>query len=103
MKLCVYFFGDRRLDYFVVSERLLPRVTDVVIRSKVYGSDHCPLIMGLADHAQLPRLQYADDKPVNADNLKPVSDGLADHAQLPCLQDLDDKPVDDNLKPVNDE
>ena len=32
-----------RLDYFLVSESLLPRVKDVVIHDLVMGSDHCPL------------------------------------------------------------
>ncbi|CAG0943957.1 Exodeoxyribonuclease [Anaerolineae bacterium] len=32
-----------RLDYFLVSESLLPRVGDVVIHDKVMGSDHCPV------------------------------------------------------------
>jgi exodeoxyribonuclease-3 len=33
----------RRLDYFLVSERLLPQVKSCVIRSDVFGSDHAPL------------------------------------------------------------
>jgi len=32
-----------RLDYFLVSENLLPRVKDVVIYNEVMGSDHCPV------------------------------------------------------------
>jgi exodeoxyribonuclease-3 len=32
-----------RLDYFLVSENLLPRVKDVIIHSGVLGSDHCPV------------------------------------------------------------
>lgn len=32
-----------RLDYFLVSEGLLPRVKDVVIHDQVQGSDHCPV------------------------------------------------------------
>eukprot|EP00727_Mastigamoeba_balamuthi_P000048 m51a1_g1004 putative exodeoxyribonuclease iii (316) ;mRNA; f:585766-587797 len=32
-----------RLDYFVVSQRLLPKVTQIWRRPKVQGSDHCPL------------------------------------------------------------
>ncbi len=51
------FFWHRRLDYFVVSERLLPHVTDVVIRKDVFGSDHCPLVIGLTDHSHLPHTQ----------------------------------------------
>ncbi len=31
-----------RIDYFIVSRRLLPCVTDAAIRTEVYGSDHCP-------------------------------------------------------------
>lgn len=38
---------SRRLDYFVVSERLLKDVCDCVIRKDVYGSDHCPMVLGL--------------------------------------------------------
>lgn len=38
-----------RLDYFLVSQSLMDKVVDNVIRSEVYGSDHCPctLIMKL--------------------------------------------------------
>ena len=32
-----------RIDYFLVSERLLPRVTAAEIHSEVMGSDHCPV------------------------------------------------------------
>jgi len=32
-----------RLDYFLVSKALLPRVKDVVIHDDVSGSDHCPV------------------------------------------------------------
>ena len=32
-----------RIDYFVVSERLMERVEDSVIYSDVMGSDHCPV------------------------------------------------------------
>ena len=37
-----------RIDYFVVSERLMPQVTSASILTKVMGSDHCPveLILG---------------------------------------------------------
>ena len=37
-----------RLDYFVVSERLLKDVCDCVIRREVLGSDHCPLVLSLS-------------------------------------------------------
>lgn len=36
-----------RLDYFIISERLLPALCDNVIRDGVYGSDHCPLSLFL--------------------------------------------------------
>lgn len=32
-----------RLDYFLVSEALFPRVKDVVVFDEVTGSDHCPV------------------------------------------------------------
>ena len=32
-----------RIDYFLVSERLMGKVTDSLILSDVYGSDHCPV------------------------------------------------------------
>ncbi|XP_052866734.1 recombination repair protein 1 [Anopheles cruzii] len=36
-----------RLDYFIVSERLADKVTDNVMRTQVYGSDHCPVTLFL--------------------------------------------------------
>ena len=36
-----------RIDYFVVSDRLMPKVKDVTIRGDVFGSDHCPVILKL--------------------------------------------------------
>ena len=32
-----------RIDYFVVSDRLRPRVLDAVIHTDILGSDHCPV------------------------------------------------------------
>ena len=32
-----------RLDYFLISRALLPRVKDVIIHEEVLGSDHCPV------------------------------------------------------------
>jgi len=32
-----------RIDYFLVDERLLPKVTGAEIFDQVYGSDHCPI------------------------------------------------------------
>jgi exodeoxyribonuclease-3 len=34
-----------RLDYFLVSEALMPRVKDVIVHGDVLGSDHCPVTM----------------------------------------------------------
>ena len=38
-----------RIDYFIVSNRLAPRVGDNRILSDVYGSDHCPVALLLED------------------------------------------------------
>ena len=32
-----------RIDYFVVSERLMEKVEDSIIMHEVFGSDHCPV------------------------------------------------------------
>ena len=34
-----------RIDYFLVSKALVPRVKDVIIHDNVQGSDHCPVEM----------------------------------------------------------
>ncbi len=34
-----------RIDYFVVSDRLMPRVRDSLIMTEVVGSDHCPVAL----------------------------------------------------------
>lgn len=36
-----------RIDYFIVSERLLPRIRESGIRAEIYGSDHCPVELEL--------------------------------------------------------
>ena len=36
-----------RLDYFLISESLVPKVKDVVIHNEIYGSDHCPVELTL--------------------------------------------------------
>lgn len=36
-----------RLDYFLVSETLVPFVRDVVIHAEVTGSDHCPVTLAM--------------------------------------------------------
>jgi exodeoxyribonuclease-3 len=32
-----------RLDYFMVSDALMPKISDVIILNDVFGSDHCPV------------------------------------------------------------
>ena len=32
-----------RIDYFVTSERLVPRLASAKIHTEIYGSDHCPV------------------------------------------------------------
>jgi exodeoxyribonuclease-3 len=39
------FNRGRRIDYFLVSEQLMPRVKSCVIRSDITGSDHAPIEM----------------------------------------------------------
>ncbi len=36
-----------RIDYFVVSERLMPQVADAKIHTDILGSDHCPVELDL--------------------------------------------------------
>jgi exodeoxyribonuclease-3 len=36
-----------RLDYFLVSKSLMPRVQDVIIHDDIPGSDHCPVTLVL--------------------------------------------------------
>ena len=38
-----------RIDYFVVSNRLMPRAREAAIHSDILGSDHCPVSLVLAD------------------------------------------------------
>ena len=38
----------RRLDYFVLSQLLLPQLCDCVMKKHITGSDHCPLVLLLA-------------------------------------------------------
>ena len=48
-----YMYGARvknvgwRIDYFVVSERLMPDVNDSLILTDVMGSDHCPVVLDI--------------------------------------------------------
>lgn len=36
-----------RIDYFLISERLIGRVADATIESEIFGSDHCPVTLTL--------------------------------------------------------
>lgn len=36
-----------RLDYFIASERLLPRISSTDILDHIYGSDHCPIVLSV--------------------------------------------------------
>ena len=38
-----------RIDYFIVSTRLMERVADSKIHPEIYGSDHCPVALELKD------------------------------------------------------
>ena len=38
-----------RLDYFLVSKDLMPKISDVIIQDEVMGSDHCPVSMIIED------------------------------------------------------
>ena len=38
-----------RLDYFLVSDGLFPRVEDVITHTDIFGSDHCPVTLVLKD------------------------------------------------------
>ena len=36
-----------RIDYWLVSNRLFPKVTDAKIHTEILGSDHCPVELNL--------------------------------------------------------
>ena len=50
-----YFYKARqrnagwRIDYFLISERLLPRLEGAAIHSEIHGADHCPVELLLTD------------------------------------------------------
>jgi exodeoxyribonuclease III len=39
-----------RLDYFLVSAGLMPRVRDVIVHEEIVGSDHCPVTLVMDDN-----------------------------------------------------
>ena len=38
-----------RIDYFIVSDRFASRIRAAEIRTEVYGSDHCPVVLELSE------------------------------------------------------
>jgi exodeoxyribonuclease-3 len=48
-----YMFNSRannvgwRIDYFVISDRLRPRLLDSRIQPEILGSDHCPVVIDI--------------------------------------------------------
>lgn len=38
-----------RIDYFIVSDRFAPHIRAAEIRTAVYGSDHCPVVLELGE------------------------------------------------------
>ena len=48
LTLGVWYGVCRRLDYFVMSQRLKKDLCDSLVRSHVMGSDHCPIVLLLA-------------------------------------------------------
>ncbi|CAM3728353.1 exodeoxyribonuclease III [Mesobacillus zeae] len=37
-----------RIDYFIVSERLIPMVANAAIQPEIMGSDHCPILLEMS-------------------------------------------------------
>ena len=50
-----------RIDYFVVSDRLMPRVKDSFILNEVMGSDHCPVGMELTEGVQGEESEFSSE------------------------------------------
>ena len=40
-----------RIDYFLVSNRLAPEIALADIDANIYGSDHCPVVLEIAQGA----------------------------------------------------
>uniref|UniRef100_A0A182WHJ8 exodeoxyribonuclease III n=1 Tax=Anopheles minimus TaxID=112268 RepID=A0A182WHJ8_9DIPT len=100
-----------RLDYFITSERLVDKVTDNVIRTQVYGSDHCPELEPfvfcprcnkiypgwdwqkvLAEHADTP--QHGGAQGENYPGVYIDLDFLSTAEEADLLQGLDELPWD---------
>ncbi|KAJ1977499.1 hypothetical protein H4R34_003558 [Dimargaris verticillata] len=77
-----------RLDYFVVSEPLLPKIANVVVRSECWGaSDHVPVVLWLKRGATL---ELAESNPAEEENTSvtpmsiepaPLADNHADASE----------------------
>ena len=39
-----------RIDHFIISERLRPRLLSAAIHTEILGSDHCPVEISIGDH-----------------------------------------------------
>jgi exodeoxyribonuclease-3 len=39
-----------RIDYFLASRRLLPRIREAAIHPDVHGSDHCPVSLTIDEN-----------------------------------------------------
>lgn len=90
-----------RLDYFLVSDSLAPRVKAVEYYPKIYCSDHCPLSLWLTERESTRTITYAEaaqqwqsiDWDVAERELSELQRDLAlaakqrDHAEIRRLQD----------------
>ena len=38
-----------RIDYFLISEELRPKLKEAAILDQVFGSDHCPVLLELEE------------------------------------------------------
>ena len=38
-----------RIDYFIVSNRIAEKISEATIESNIFGSDHCPVTLGVRD------------------------------------------------------
>ena len=36
-----------RIDYFIISDRLVEKIEEASIHSEILGSDHCPIVLKL--------------------------------------------------------
>ncbi|KAJ2637225.1 hypothetical protein GGF40_002504 [Coemansia sp. RSA 1286] len=72
-----------RLDYFVVSPALLPRVSDVIVRNQCYGaSDHVPLVLYLKS-AEGDDASASSGEPVSATDAAEADSARSDGDEQP--------------------